>query len=313
MKYRPYLSGCADVSEIGVGGWQLSDSAVWSSMSDAEATSLVHHALDLGINFFDTAPNYGLGTSEQRLGSALKGVDRDRFIINTKFGHNAEDEFDFESSSLRDSVEGSLRRLGVGTIDSLLLHNPPAEYLDGNRTDHYEILDTLVAEGKIKGYGASLDTYDDMKLLMDTTGSKVIEACFNILFQDSARAFEQAQTQGIAIIAKIPLDSGWLSGKYSADSQFDDIRSRWSAEDKRTRERLVQGVRERLPADMPMSQAAIAFCLAHDAVTTVIPGNKNLDQLEDNITSTRLSLPQATLDDLHRFYEDEVRPLGIPW
>ena len=163
MKYRPYLSGCADVSEIGVGGWQLSDSAVWSSMSDAEATSLVHHALDLGINFFDTAPNYGLGTSEQRLGSALKGVDRDRFIINTKFGHNAEDEFDFESSSLRDSVEGSLRRLGVETIDSLLLHNPPAEYLDGNHTDHYEILDALVAEGKIKGYGASLDTYNDMK------------------------------------------------------------------------------------------------------------------------------------------------------
>ena len=180
MKYNNYLKSCPKVSEIGIGAWQLGESSDWESMSEKEAIELVNKALDLGVNFFDTAPNYGNGTSEIRLGKALKEIDRSKIVINTKFGHPATGGTNFESNSIRESLEGSLRRLQTDYVDSIIMHNPPCEYLDGNKTDHYEIFEKLKEEGKIKAYGASLDSYDEMKLLMETTGSKVIEAFFNI-------------------------------------------------------------------------------------------------------------------------------------
>lgn len=313
MKYNHYLKNAPRVSEIGIGAWQLGESSDWTSMSEKQAVELVHKALDQGVNFFDTAPNYGLGTSEDRLGKALKEVPRDRVVINTKFGHSVTGETNFESSVIRESLEGSLQRLNTDYLDSLIIHNPPFEYLDGNRTDHYEILEALVEEGKIRAYGASLDTYDEMKLLMDTTGSKVIEAFFNILFQDTARAFDQAKEQEVAIIAKIPLDSGWLSGKYTAETEFEDIRKRWSKEDKRVRAGLVEQVKQLLPDDIPLSQAALSFCLAFDAVSTVIPGNRNLSQLQSNLESTQHPLPPEVVGKLRGFYRDTVAPLNLPW
>ncbi|MGC9452299.1 MAG: aldo/keto reductase [Oceanipulchritudo sp.] len=301
------------MSEIGIGAWQLGESSDWTSMSEKEAVELVHKALDQGVNFFDTAPNYGLGTSEERLGKALKEVARDRVVINTKFGHSVTGETNFESSVIRESLEGSLQRLKTDYLDSLIIHNPSFEYLDGNRTDHYEILEKLVEEGKIRAYGASLDTYDEMKLLMDTTGSRVIEAFFNILFQDTARAFDQAKEQEVAIIAKIPLDSGWLSGKYTAETEFEDIRKRWSAEDKRVRAGLVEQVKQLLPDDIPLSQAALSFCLAFDAVSTVIPGNRTLSQLQSNLESAGHPLPAEVVGKLREFYREKVAPLNLPW
>lgn len=313
MRYNPYIESSPAVSEIGVGAWQLGKSDDWQSMTENEAIELVRRALDLGINFFDTAPNYGLGSSEIRLGKALKRSERDKVVINTKFGHQASGELNFESSAIRESLEGSLRRLGTDYVDSLILHNPPKACLDGNKTDHYEILEKLVEEGKIKAYGASLDSCDEMKLLMETTGSKVIEAFFNILFQDTARAFDMAKERGVGIIAKIPLDSGWLSGKYTANTQFHDIRSRWSPEDKKLRAQLVERVKEIIPNPDQLAQTAIAFCSAFDAVSTVIPGNKNIRQLEANVGSTKLRVSAETLDRLKTFYREEVATLALPW
>ena len=313
MLYNPYIESSPAVSEIGIGAWQLGEGSAWMSMSEAEAIELVHRALDLGVNFFDTAPNYGMGSSEVRLGKALKKCERDKVVINTKFGHQASGEFNFESSAIRESLEGSLRRLGTEYVDSLILHNPPKAYLNGNQTDHYEVLEKLVEEGKIRAYGASLDSFDEMKVLMETTGSKVIEAFFNILFQDTARAFDMAKERGVSIIAKIPLDSGWLSGKYTAETEFQDIRSRWSPEDKKLRARLVERVKEIIPNPDQLAQSAIAFCSAFDAVATVIPGNKNIRQLEANVESTNLKLSAETLNRLTAFYREEVAPLGLPW
>ena len=132
------------------------------------------------------------------------------------------------------ALQRLLKRLQVDYVDSLIIHNPPSEYFDGNKNDHYEILEKLIEEGKIKAYGASIDTYEDMKLLMETTNSKVIEAFFNIFHQDTLRGFEMAKNKEVGIIVKIPLDSGWLTGKYNAESRFNDIRSRWSKEDIKT-------------------------------------------------------------------------------
>lgn len=198
-------------------------------------------------------------------------------------------------------------------VDSLIIHNPPLEYLDGNKNEHYEILERLIEEGKIKAYGASLDTYEEMKLLMNTTHARVIEAFFNILHQDVARAFDLAIEKGVSIIAKIPLDSGWLSGKYNAESTFHDIRGHWSRQDIQTRAHLVDRVKEITQAKDDLVQKAIAFCLAYDAIATVIPGNVNRTQLASNVASTNNPLSRELVEKLEEFYLNEVKPFNLPW
>ena len=278
MKYNNYISGGPKVSEIGLGAWQLGESPDWETMSDNESIALVHKSLELGINYFDTAPNYGNGTSEDRLGRALKETDRSKIVINTKFGHTDSGILNFEADNIRNSLEGSLGRLQTDYVDSLIIHNPPFRYLDGNNNQHYEVLERLKEEGKIKEYGASLDTYEEMQLFMSTTNGKVIEAFFNIIHQDTRRAFKMAKDSDVRIVVKIPLDSGWLSGNYNAESTFNDIRNRWSREAIKTRARLVDQIKELLLEENNIAQTAISFCLAYDAIASVIPGNKNIDQ-----------------------------------
>ncbi|MCO5723902.1 aldo/keto reductase [Robiginitalea marina] len=313
MNYRMYTENTPRVSEIGLGAWQLGQASGWKSLSEKEAIEIVEKALDLGINFFDTAPNYGHGTGEERLGKALKGVDRSRIAISTKFGHTDSGTLDFSPGSIRTSLEGSLRRLQVDYVDSLLIHNPPSELLDGAQNDHYEILERLQEEGKIRAYGASLDTEAEMRLLMETTNARVVEAFFNILHQDIAGAFDRAKEKGVGIIVKIPLDSGWLSGKYHGNSTFDDIRSRWSGEDIQTRARLVGRVKDILQPKGNLAQQAIAFCLAYDAVSTVIPGNVSIAQLTSNVSSAEHPLSREAVKSLEEFYLREVAPLKLPW
>ena len=313
MKYNRYIRNSVPVSEIGLGAWQLGNESGWQSMSEKEAVELVEKSIDYGINFFDTAPNYGYGSGEERLGKALKNVERSKIVINTKFGHTDSGKTNYNSDYIRESLEGSLKRLQVDYVDSIIIHNPPSEYLDGNKNDHYEILERLIEEGKIKAYGASLDTYEDMKLLMETTNAEVIEAFFNILHQDSSRAFAMAKEKEVGIIAKIPLDSGWLSGKYSEESTFNDIRSRWSKKDIQTRARLVNKVKDIIQPKNNLAQKALSFCLAYDAVSTVIPGNVNTDQLKNNVESINDPISAELVEKLEKFYQAEVKDLNLPW
>ena len=302
MKYNKFTKRSPLVSEVGLGAWQLGENSGWRSMSEKEAIDMVQQSLDHGINFFDTAPNYGHGTSELRLGKALRGIDQGKIVVNTKFGHTDSGQFNFDPGYIRESLEGSLRRLQFDYVDSFILHNPPFEYLDGNNNEHYEILERLKEEGKIKAYGASLDTYEEMRLFMETTGGEVIEAFFNILHQDASRAFDLAQKKSVGIIVKIPLDSGWLSGKYGPDSVFSDIRSRWSKTDIKTRADLVERVKDIIGEGRSLAQAAISFCLAYDAVSTVIPGNSTIDQLKSNLESVKHPIPKELVEQLEDFY-----------
>lgn len=313
MEYRNFVVGLPKVSAIGVGAWQLGNNTGWQSMSETEAIYLVHEALDNGVNFFDTAPNYGRGSSEERLGKALRGTDRSRLVINTKFGHTAMGTTDYSADSIRASLEGSLRRLQTDYVDSLLIHSPPSALLDGHQQPHYEVLERLKEEGLIRAYGASLDSYADMKLLMETTGSQVIEAFFNILHQGAARAFELASSKGVGIVVKIPLDSGWLTGKYHAGSKFTGVRSRWSSEDIATRARLVDKLKTLIGPNQSLSQTAIAFCLAYPTVSTVIPGSLSTSQLKQNLESITTPMSTMLLQQLEQFYRDEVAPLHLPW
>jgi aryl-alcohol dehydrogenase-like predicted oxidoreductase len=313
MKYNRYLQGSPRVSQIGLGAWQLGIDSGWKGMSEEDAIQLVKKSLEYGINFFDTAPNYGHGSGEERLGKALKGVERSKIVINTKFGHTDSGMTNYNSNYIRESLEGSLKRLQVDYVDSLIIHSPPSEYLDGNNNDHYEILERLIQEGKIRAYGASLDTYEEMKLFMTTTNGKVIEPFFNILHQDASRGFDTAIENEVAIIVKIPLDSGWLSGKYNAETTFNDIRSRWSRSDIQTRAHLVDRVKEIIHTSDNLAQRAISFCLGYNAVSTVIPGNINIAQLTSNVQSINNPISNELIKKLESFYKNEVAPLNLPW
>jgi aryl-alcohol dehydrogenase-like predicted oxidoreductase len=315
MPYNTCIKNGPPVSRLGLGAWQLGENAGWqTAVSEKQAIDMVHYALDHGINFFDTAPNYGNGTSELRLGTALRGTDRSKIVINTKFGHTDTGTQNYHAGYIRTSLEGSLKRLQTDYVDSLIIHNPPIDYLDGNRNAHYDILETLVAEGKIKAYGASLDTCEEMKLFMDTTNGSVIEAFFNILHQDAAGAFDMAREKEVAIIVKVPLDSGWLTGKYTADSHFNDIRRRWSREDIGTRAALVKAVEAIAGDGIPLAHTAIAFCLAYEAVTTVIPGNASLAQLELNLAGLQAHpMNEEIRQQLEAFYRHRVKDLQLPW
>ena len=313
MKYNKLINESPAISEIGLGAWQLGINSGWKEMTENEAIEIVQTSYEMGVNFFDTAPNYGLGTSELRLGKALKAYDRNEFVVNTKFGHTDTGSTNYDSKNIRKSLEGSLKRLQMEYVDSLIIHNPPYEYLDGNKNDHYEILEKLKEEGKIKGYGASLDTYNEIDLLLQTTNSKVIEVFFNILHQDAARAFGLAKEKNVGIIVKIPLDSGWLTGKYDENTVFNDIRNRWTKTDIKTRAILIEKVKKIIDHDAKISDIAISFCLAYDAVSTVIPGNASLQQLKDNVSGISKPISRQLVEKLEAFYQNEVKNLNIPW
>lgn len=313
MKYNKLINESPAISEIGLGAWQLGVHSGWKEMTENEAIELVQTSFEMGVNFFDTAPNYGLGTSELRLGKALKAYDRESLVVNTKFGHRDTGGTNYDSNNIRQSLEGSLKRLQMEYVDSLILHSPPYELLDGNKNDHYEILEKLKEEGKIKGYGASLDTYKEVETLLQTTNSKVIEVFFNILHQDAAKAFILAKEKNVGIIVKIPLDSGWLTGKYDENSVFNDIRKRWSKTDIKTRAILIDKLRNIIGGEANLAQIAISFCLAYDAVSTVIPGNASLQQLKDNISAISKPISKQLVEQLEAFYKDEVMKLNIPW
>ena len=313
MKYKKYLSNGIKVSGVGFGAWQLGIDSGWKTISEKDSEAMICTALDNGINFFDTAPNYGNGTSESRLGNVFKNIDRSKIVVNTKFGRLDNGTVDFDSKHIINSIEKSLSRLNIDYLDSVIIHSPPIELLDGNKNDHYEILEKLQDQGKIIAYGASIDFYDEIKILLDTTNAKVLQPLFNILHQDAKKAFALTKQNNVAVIAKIPLDSGWLTGKYDSNSHFTGVRSRWTQEEKLQRSKLVDRVKEIVGEKHSLVTSALSFCTSFEEVSTVIPGAISKQQLIHNIEAMRNPIAESTRNELVSFYENEVEKLNLPW
>jgi len=313
MKYKKYLSNGIKVSEVGFGAWQLGIDSGWKTISEKDSEAMICTALDNGINFFDTAPNYGNGTSESRLGNVFKNIDRSKIVVNTKFGRLDNGTVDFDSKHIISSIEKSLSRLNIDYLDSVIIHSPPIELLDGNKNDHYEILEKLQDQGKIIAYGASIDFYDEIKILLDTTNAKVLQPLFNILHQDAKKAFALTKQNNVAVIAKIPLDSGWLTGKYDSNSHFKGVRSRWTQEEKLQRSKLVDRVKEIVGEKHSLVTSALSFCTSFEEVSTVIPGAISKQQLIHNIEAMKSPIAESTRNELVSFYENEVEKLNLPW
>jgi aryl-alcohol dehydrogenase-like predicted oxidoreductase len=311
MNKRPLGNTGMMVSEIGFGAFQIGDENVKGQMTEKEAVDLVHTSIDMGCNFFDTAPLYGSGRSEELLGSALSGR-RNNVIINTKCGHYSKAGKDFDPESIRLNLEKSLKRLQTDYVDSLILHNPPPNLLSGN-SPHYDLFERLKEEGKIRAYGASLDWSEELKTLMNKTGSRVIEVLFNIFHQEPKAAFTMARENGVGLIVKVPFDSGWLSGKYTGRSTFTDIRRRWTPETKARREALFDDIRFIADSETTYIQAALTFILAFKEISTVIPGFKSVEQLKECFSAADRRMPEETVRRLEDFWFEELKDDPLPW
>ena len=177
------------VSEIGFGGWQLGNGSFWGDMTYEEGIELVKAAYDKGITFYDTAPGYSNGLSEKILGEALKDCRKNVFI-NTKFGHNHLNETNFGEEFIEKSINESLERLQTTYVDSVILHNPPREILEG-KTRHQEEFNRLKEIGKIHGFGVSIDSLEELDLVLNNLDVDVIEILFNINSQAPKYLFEK--------------------------------------------------------------------------------------------------------------------------
>lgn len=311
MNLRPCGKTGMHVSEIGLGAWQLANPS-WGVHDTSEALHIVHRSLEAGCNFFDTAPAYGHGVSEELLGQALKSV-RQNVIICTKYGHSPEWITNFDTDAIRPSLEGSLQRLQTDYVDILLIHNPPRELMDGRTASQYEELEKLKAEGKVREYGVSLDWQVELEMVVETTSSNAIEVMYNVLYQEPRGAFQQAQERGVGLIIKVPLDSGWLSGRYRSDHRFDDVRKRWSPAILARRSALIEQFAELVPPGTSLAHAALQYILARPEVSTIIPGAKTVVQALDNIAAADKRLPNDVVCAIDALWESELRADPLPW
>ncbi len=310
MKYRTIERLNAVVSEVGFGGWQLGNKQDWQDMNFDSGVALVKEAFNKGMTFFDTAPNYSGGMSEKIIGEALKEV-RDKVFINTKYEHSPERGLDFSEEHIEDSVNHSLQRLQTTYLDSIILHNPPRYILEG-KSKHEKAFSELKKKGKIKAWGVSIDTLEELQIVLENLDVDTIELMFNINHQAPKVLFDEIKKRGILLIIKIPLDSGWLTGKYDEQSTFTGIRSRWSKEDIATRAEIIKKIKKIVKSDN-LVPFALAFVLSFDAVTTVIPGTKNSNHLDSNIAASDFKLSPDILIGLEILYDTYIKNINLPW
>ncbi len=313
MKKRPLGRTGLEVSEIGFGGWQLCNDDSWGGMDVRTAHRLVHAAVDGGINLFDTAPNYANTRSESVLGDALRGK-REQVVLVSKFGHTPEGRALFTVDGLRQSLEGSLRRLCTDYLDVLLLHNPPKEIYAG--TDPlWDAMEEARTQGKIRHYGASLDSAAETEECLANTKSGVLEILFNVFHQDVRRAFGTVRREGAGTIVKVPLDSGWLTGRFDAGSRFEGIRARWSEEQIAQRSELVSRIQWLVADGSELAHKAIGYLLSYEEVSCVIPGIRTMGQLESNLAAANCRVSPADRRRLEELWDD-VTDSGsrlLPW
>ena len=291
MRYRTLGSTGIRVSEIGFGTWGLGGTAsgavAYGPTDDSQSIRALQVALDAGINFFDTADFYGFGHSEQIVGTALRRM-RERVVIASKAGMlDAAGTQDFSPRYLRRALERSLGRLGTDYIDLYQLHSPPIELLQGDDRILAE-LQRFKEEGKIRAYGLSARSPEDAAVGVEELGFPCVQANFNLVDQRAleGRLFEICARKDAGVIARTPLCFGFLTGRYSAASEFDqhDHRNRWSV-DQRERWAGAMGhfvsALARRPGQTP-AQFALSFCLSFPAVSTAIPGMLTEDHVKEN-------------------------------
>ena len=321
MKQRTFVKLNREVGEVGLGCWQFGGG--FGPMDKDTAWSILDAAIRRGVDFLDTADVYGAGQSETWIGEYFAQRGRpDGLTIATKLGRGAlfADGFSFEK--LREKCEGSRQRLQVDTLDLTQLHCVPTEVLREGKV--FGWLDTLVAEGGVRAWGASVESIEEAMICLDQPGLASLQMIFNVFRPKPAEeVFARAQAQGVSIIVRLPLASGMLAGKYTPQTTFDASDHRHYNRDG---ERFnvgetfaglpfdkgleaVEAVRPLVPEGTPMAQFALRWILDHDAVTVIIPGASKVAQIESNADASGLDpLPESTHQRLAEIDRQQVRP-----
>jgi aryl-alcohol dehydrogenase-like predicted oxidoreductase len=316
MEFRDYGHTGWKVSVIGTGTWAMG--SLWGAVKEADSFAALNRALDLGVNFFDTADVYG---SEHLLGK-LRNSRREPFYIATKMGMQVNpDPGGYTRRNLTAFVENSLRQLQVDTIDLIQLHCPPITVYNA---DTFSILDNLVAQGKIRYYGVSVERIAEAIKAIEFPGVQSVQMIFNIFRQRPIRDFfPQARQRKVGIIARVPLASGLLSGKMTPATTFsrDDHRSfnrqgaafdkgeTFSGVDYETGLQAVEELRPLVPPGATMAQMALRWILMFPEVTCAIPGAKRPAQVEDNVHAADLApLSESSMQKIREIYDQYIRP-----
>lgn len=320
MKKRLFDGTGVSVSEIGLGAWQLGGTE-WGDVPETAAFETLQAAIENGINFFDTADVYGLGRSEELIGKFLEGRSEGVFVA-TKMGRFPEPGWpaNFSLEAFRAHTEASLRRLRLEALDLIQLHCIPTEVL--RRGEVFDWLRQLKREGKIRNFGVSVESMEEALISLEQPELASLQIIFNIFRQKPiTELFDRAQARGVALIVRLPLASGLLSGRYTKETRFPET-------DHRTFNRngeqfnvgetfaglpfergveLTESLKALVPQGMTMAQMALRWILDFEAVTVVIAGARNAAQVAANTKASDLPPLSPELHEaLKSFYDREV-------
>lgn len=308
------------VSIIGLGTWQLGSD--WGEVSETEALAVLDAAVDSGVTIFDTADVYGDGRSEQIIGRFLAANPGTEVFVATKMGRReAQNPANFTLAKFREWTDRSRRNLGVDRLDLVQLHCPPTPVFLLDTV--YDALDTLVAEGVIANYGVSVETCEEALAAIARPGTASVQIILNAFrLKPLEQVLPAARDAGVGIIARVPLASGLLSGRYTPTTEFApedhrtynrdgsafDVGETFAGVDFSTGVRAAEELATYVPEGLTPAQAALAWVTQQDGVTSVIPGARSIAQAQSNAAAGMAGpLPQAYLDAVQSIYDADIK------
>jgi aryl-alcohol dehydrogenase-like predicted oxidoreductase len=322
LSTRPFGSTGITTTAIGFGAWAIG--GTWGEVTEADAKATLHAALDAGVTFLDTADVYGDGRSERLIRDVLDSRDGPRPFVATKAGrrldpHQAQG---YTKENLTAFVDRSRDNLGMDQLDLLQLHCPPTEVYYEPAVFH--ALDALVAEGKIARYGVSVEKVEEGLKAIEFSGVASVQIIYNIFRQRPAALFlAEAQRRGVAVIARVPLASGMLTGKMTPDTAFAQDDHRHFNRDGAAFDKgetfsgvpydvaldAIDDIRPLVPEGATMAQMALRWILMNDAISVVIPGARNPEQAQANAAADALApLSAEAMEKLRALYQDRIAP-----
>lgn len=320
MRYRAFGRTGWEVSEIGFGAWAIG--ADWGHVSEADALEALHKSIDLGVNFIDTADVYGDGRSERLISQVLKERSKQVYVA-TKAGRRLDPHIaeGYNRQNLTAFIERSLVNLDVEALDLLQLHCPPTEVY--YNPEVFEVLDDLTKAGKIKHYGVSVEKVEEAVKAIEYPNVKSVQIIFNIFRTRPAELFFQlAQERQAAVLARVPLASGMLSGKMTRQTTFSeddhrtynrygqsfDVGETFSGVDYESGLEAADEIRSLVPEGMTMAQFALRWILMFEGVSSAIPGAKNAQQATDNAKASEFPpINDETMIDLLNIYQKYIQ------
>ena len=321
MEYRTLGRTGWNISVIGFGAWGIGGGD-WGNTDDKTSLAALHRAIDLGVNFIDTADVYGDGHSE-RLIAEVRKARSEQLIIATKAGRrlNPHTASGYNRQNLTSFVERSLQNLQTETLDLLQLHSPPSEVY--HMPEVFAILDDLARQGKIRFYGVSVERVDEALKAITYPNVQSIQIIFNMFrFKPSEQFFAAAREHRVGILARVPLASGLLTGKFNSQTQFAandhrmynrhgeafDQGETFSGVDYETGLQAVEALRPLVPPGATMAQLALRWILMFPEVTSTIPGAKSPEQAENNVKAAELPpLSDETMQRVREVYDTYIR------